>query len=53
MLGQKLNVEKLKSALPESLHEVDQRDLRRIAPAREHRFAGKKAANGHPIDPPG
>src|SRR5262249_46337528 len=50
VVADELDVEQLKAALAQVFDQADQRHLRGIAPAREHRLAGEQAADRDTVD---
>src|SRR5262249_59314926 len=50
VVADELDVEQLKAALAQVFDQADQRHLRGIAPAREHRLAGEQAADHDTVD---
>src|SRR3954451_17122153 len=53
VVGQELDIEQLKVALAQAVHQVSQGDLGSITHAREHRLAREEAADGHAVDAAG
>ena len=53
MTGDELGVEQGEATVSQSRHQIDQRDLARIAGAREHALAEKRAAEMHAVQPAG
>ena len=53
MTGDELRVEQGEAAISQPRHQIDQGDLARVAGAREHAFAEKRAAKMHAVKPAG